>query len=141
MSMLLEIHPESGFLSVVATGQFSLEEAKRTFLQILEAISISKSTKVLVDGRELMGEPEFIERFYYGKFAAQKTANFSGVSPLTLFAYVLKEPIRDPKRFGENVAVNRGMRVKVFDTPDEALRWLGITSDNKPDAGHDSQPR
>lgn len=133
--MLLEIHPESGFLRVVATGNFSLDEAKRTFLQMLEAIAINKSMKVLIDGRELTGNPELMERFYYGKFASQKIKNFPGVSPFTAFAYVIKEPILDPKRFGENVAVNRGMCVKVFDTPEEALQWLGITSAGKPDAG------
>ena len=40
------------------------------------------------------------------------------------FAYVAHAPVRDPERFGETVAVNRGMNVKVFETPEDAMEWL-----------------
>ena len=135
--MLLEIHVEAGLLSIVATGKFSLEEAKRTFLQMLEAVALHKSKKVLFDGRELLGKPETMERFYYGKFAARSVAESleRGVSPATQFAYALREPVLDPRRFGESVAVNRGMYVKAFNNPGEALKWLGIAPANKLDAG------
>ena len=49
------------------------------------------------------------------------------------FAYVLKEPVLDPKKFGETVAVNRGMLIRVFDNPEEALQWLEIPSADNPD--------
>ncbi len=137
MSMLLEIHVEARLLNIVATGKFSLNEAKRTFLQMLEAVKLHKSEKVLFDGRKLIGNPTTMERFYYGEFAALSVAEFGkrGVSRATPFAYVLREPVLDPGRFGETVAVNRGMHVKVFDSLAEALRWLGIAPANKPDAG------
>jgi hypothetical protein len=117
MSMLLEIHPEAGLLNVAATGEFSLKEAKRTFLQMLEAVALHKIKKVLFDGRQLVGKPQTMERFYYGEFAARSVADFRerGVSGATRFAYVLREPVLDPQRFGENVAANRGMDVKAFD--------------------------
>ena len=72
-----------------------------------------------------------------GEFAAQTVADFAerGVSRATKFAYVLREPVLDPQRFGETVAVNRGMFVKAFDSPEDALQWLGIAPANKPDAG------
>jgi hypothetical protein len=137
MSMLLEICPESGLLKVGARGKFSLQEAKRTYLEMLEAVAVHKTKKVLFDGRKLTGKPETIERFYYGEFAAQTVANFAerGVSRATQFAYVLREPVLDPKRFGETVAVNRGMFVKAFDSLEDALGWLGIAPANKPDEG------
>ena len=40
------------------------------------------------------------------------------------FAYVMHEPLRDPTRLGETVAVNRGMNVKTFETPEDAIEWL-----------------
>jgi hypothetical protein len=125
------MNTESDLLTVVVTGEFSLEEAKRTFLQMLEAIALHKSKKVLLDGREVMGNPETMERFYYGKFAAQKVVASAkrGVSVATRFAYVLREPLRDPRRFGETVAVNRAMNVKTFHNPEEAFQWLkGVES-------------
>jgi hypothetical protein len=126
MSMELEICPEPGFLRVGARGEFSLEEARRTFLEMLEAVALHKVRKVLFDGRALAGEPMTMERFYYGEFAARSVANFAsrGVSPATRFAYVLEEPMLDPERFGETVALNRGMRVRAFDNLEPARAWL-----------------
>ncbi len=128
MIMILEISVESGCLHVVAKGKFSLEEAKRTFIEILEAVVLNKVGKVLLDGRRLAGNPKFMERFYYGKFAAETVMEFAdqGVSSLTKFAYVLEIPMLDAGRFGENVARSRGMNIKVFDTYEDALGWLRI---------------
>ena len=126
MDMILEYAPNQGFLNVAAIGEFSLQEAERTFLEMLDAVARYKVEKVLFDGRSLTGAPDTMERFYYGEFAADSVFKFRdrGVSPYTTFAYVLKEPVLDPLRFGETVAVNRGMRVKVFDNLEDALRWL-----------------
>jgi len=135
--MELKIRSESDLLNVVATGTFSLEEAKRTFLQMLEASALHKSKKLLFDGRELIGEPGLMERFYYGEFAARTVTEFllRQVPTATRFAYVLIEPVRDPERFGETVALNRGMDVKTFLSPEEALDWLRNAPANKPDSG------
>jgi len=127
MSMILEIHAESGYLNVVAAGTFSLAEAERTFLQIIEAIELHKRSKVLFDGRDILGVPETMERFYYGEFAAKAALDVIGRgAPVPQFAYVLREPIFDRAKFGEGVAVNRGMWVKTFENPEEALHWLGM---------------
>ena len=137
--MIQKISTESGFLQVNVMGDFSLEEAKTTFIEMLEAVAHNKVRKVLLDGRGLVGNPQTIERFIYGEFAAQSVAQFSprGVSPATKFAYVLGSPVLDPGRFGETVAVNRGMLVKVFENLPDALSWLGIGPANNPaaDAG------
>ena len=128
MDIIIEMRPESGYLHASATGEFSLEEAKRTFLEMLEAVARHQVMKVLFDGRRLTGDPDTLERFYYGKYAADAVLQFKdrGVSPATQFAYVLKEPVLDPQRFGETVAVNRGMLVKTFDNLEDALGSLGI---------------
>jgi hypothetical protein len=137
MDIIIDIRRESGCLHGSAMGEFSLEEAKRTFLEMLEAVARHQVKKVLFDGRRLTGDPDILERFYYGKFAADAVLQFKdrGVSPATQFAYVLKEPVLDAQRFGETVAVNRGMLVKTFDNLEDALGWLGIALANKRDAG------
>lgn len=136
MRMIQTISAESGFLHVRATGEFSLVEAKRTFVEVIEAVARNKVGKVLFDGRALAGNPELMERFYYGEFAAKTVEDFTscGVSFATQFAYVLEVPVLDRGRFGETVAVNRGMRVKTFENPFDGLRWLGIAPANNPDA-------
>jgi hypothetical protein len=124
--MILGLTAVSDCVYVTATGEFSLGEAQRSFLEMLESVAVAKLTKVLFDGRMLIGEPEMIERFYYGEFAARSVASFAsrGVSPATRFAYVLEEPMLDPDRFGETVAVNRGMIVRAFDNLEAARAWL-----------------
>ena len=124
--MLAQIQHKSDILNAVLTGTFSLDEAKRTFLEILDAVALQKSKGILIDGRTLVGKPEVIERFFYGQFTAEMVISYEdrGVSAGTPFAYVLKEPVLDPKRFGETVAVNRCMNMKAFENPEEALKWL-----------------
>jgi len=138
--MTFDIQPEPGYLNVVATGRFSLPEAKRTFLQMLEAIALHKCTKALFDGREIDGNPTTIERFYYSEFAAKSALDIVGRSIFRppQFAYVLREPMLDPTRFGEDVAVNRGMWVKAFDNPEQALQWLGVAPATKLDRSGDA---
>ena len=132
MGMTIETRAESGLLHVVATGEFSLEEAKRTFLEMLEAARKHQVEKIFFDGRKIVGEPEIMERFFYGKFAAQSVKKFADRG--TQFAYVLLEPVLDPERFGEKVARNRGMFVKTFDNVEEAMAWLE-TASGKTDKG------
>ena len=136
MSILQEIHFESGLLKVDARGEFSLEEAKRAFLEMLGAVARYQAKKVLVDGRNVKGKPGDFERFCYGEFAAKETFRLvkeHGIAPR--FAYVLHEPLRDPRTFGETVARNRGMNVKVFESSEDAFEWLELTPPKKPDAG------
>jgi len=125
--MTLGLTAVSDYVYVRATGEFSLDEAQRSFVEMLESVAVAEPTKVLFDGRMLVGEPKMIERFYYGEFAARSVASFAsrGVSPATRFAYVLEEPMLDPERFGETAAVNRGMIVRAFDNLEAARAWLG----------------
>ena len=132
--MRQDMRPDSGLLRVCATGRFSLDEAQRAFVEMMDAVALHKTERVLVDGRSIKGNPRTMERFYYGEFAAGTVARYQdrGVSLATRFAYVLNEPVLDPKRFGETVAVNRCMRLKVFGNLEEAIKWLAPGSGNKP---------
>jgi len=139
MGMILRTSAETGLLCAIVSGEFSLEEAKRIFLEILDAAARHRTEKILIDGRELKGKPSTIQRFLYGEFAAHavaKSIKELGLSRASQFAYVLQEPVLDPRRFGETVAVNRGMWVKVFDNLEDALGWLRLAPAKKPDAGN-----
>ena len=82
MGLQQKIHFESGLLTVDATGEFSLEEAKQAFLEMLAAVAQYQAEKVLFDGRNLKGKPEHIERFYYGYFAAIETVKLMAKYPM-----------------------------------------------------------
>lgn len=126
MRMNITLSNQPGFLLAEATGHFSIKEAKRTFLEVLDAVDKYQVGKVLFDGSELVGEPTTMERFYYGEFAAfevSKLVHLNG-GDVPRFAYVLKPPVLDRQRFGETVAVNRGMIVRTFESREDALTWL-----------------
>jgi len=126
--MLIKVTAEPRYLRVISSGHFTLAEAERTFLQVIDAVALHKTDKVLFDGRDVIGEPTIIQRFYYGDFAARIVARYAAESgnPWPQFAYVLEEPVLDPNRFGEKVARNRGMNMKVFDNLEEAFTWLEL---------------
>lgn len=128
--MTIDLNPrlEAGYLHVDMSGEFSLDEAKRTFVQILKGVAQYKVTKVLIDGRKVTGEVKIHERFDHGQFAAEMFREFvkHGVPPETKFARVLNYPVLDKNRLGQIVAQNRGMNIKVTDSLAEACEWLGI---------------
>jgi len=130
MSVLMKVIPRGNVLYVAVGGDFTLDSAKRNFLEIVEAVNEHKSEKVLLDGRKIVGEPTIIQRFYYGQFVADAiTAPDKKRGPVKLpeFAYVLMPPALDRGRLGETVAVNRGIKLKAFDNMPDALAWLGVT--------------
>jgi len=77
---------ESDLLNVVCTGKFSLGEAKKTFLQMVRSEQAAQhATKVLFDGRSLIGNPKLMETLYYSEFAAE-TVIAQGISASRQFA-------------------------------------------------------
>ena len=128
MSIRQRMDFESGLLKIEADGEFSLEAAKLAVLEMLLAAEQYGAKKILLDGRNVIGKPREFERFLYGEFAAEESRRLVIEHKIVpRFAYVLHEPLRDPERYGEIVAVNRGMIVKTFETAEEAVAWLGLT--------------
>ena len=127
-NMDLSIDNSARFLHACLSGEFSLEEAERTFMDILKAIDRYQAMKVLVDGRAITGEPMTMERFFYGQFVAEAVIAWSQTQNRRMprFAYVLVKPVLDDQRFGNLVATNRGMTVKTFDNVGDAVEWLTV---------------
>jgi len=136
-----KIYFQSGLLKVDASGEFSLEAAKRAFLNMLGAVVQYKAEKILFDVRNVRGTPTDMERFCYGDFVARATHRIvreHGIVPRV--AYLAHVPLRDPERFAETVAVNRGGNVKSFETPEDAFEWLECSPADESDAATLEQP-
>jgi hypothetical protein len=121
--MQIEIRLEVDVLYAIASGPWTLELSKQTFVELMDAVREHRPPKVLFDARQVTGKPDTMERYHYGEFCAIETRKLdSTIRPI--FAYVMIEPVLDHARFGETVALNRGMVVKAFDNIDDALSWL-----------------
>ena len=119
------VQAEQGIFNAVIVGPFDLPLAQHQFIELLDEAVRSGASKVLIDGRQITGNPTVFERFLYGTFAACATLEVLHTHNLKLkFAYVIHEPLRDSERFGENVATNRGMEVRTFEDMNEAVQWL-----------------
>ena len=115
------------YLYARLNGEYNLEEAKHVSVNLLEICRVHHITKILIDVFELQGEPTVYERFAYAEYmASMYRAYIHRGFNLRQWAVVGLPPIIAPNRFGENVAVNRGMTVKVFYTIEEAQQWLGV---------------
>jgi hypothetical protein len=130
MRMAVVEYIEPGLVRGRIEGEFDIEDAKQAFVEILAQVEQHKASKVLIDTRTVGGEPKVIERFFYGEFVGDAVNALSSrgwVGETPQFAYIMVEPLLDPMRLGETVALNRGMNVKSFEDENEALEWLGIS--------------
>jgi hypothetical protein len=129
MSMTVKGKREANFLYLTLEGEFTLDEATRTFGIALDMVVLNHSRKVLFDGRTIVGEPTAVERYYFAAFASETVDLLlmdEWLDEEPRIAFVLKEPVLDPLRLGQIVARKRGLDVKAFDDIDEALRWLKV---------------
>src|SRR5688572_5967813 len=96
MSMILKLQREGDLLRAMVFGEFSLEQAKKNFLEVLDAAILYGSRRVLFDGRCVTGFLDGPDRFFYGEFAAHsvwdRIARGEVKKPPT-FAFVLTPPI------------------------------------------------
>ena len=124
MPQAIQIEPKEGYLHVEVSGPFDGTKAKQFVREILKAAKQHALSKALVDIRKLEGSIPTMARFALGALWAEE-AN-------TVRAAILELPEQvKGKRFFENVAVNRGGRIRIFTTTcGEALEWLEIEPAN-----------
>jgi len=109
------------------TGTFTLPEAKIIAVRILDACAEHNMTKILFDLRSLRGSPSILERFEFASYLVSTFQNKLGERFGAMkMAAVAGAPFMDPHKFGETVAVNRGLNLKVTTDLAEACAWLGI---------------
>ncbi len=114
----IELTPE--WLFVHARGVFDLAWFKQLIQQAIAAAqaSVPPARAMLLDLREITGaRMSDMDRYDVGVMAARESVG----APIAL---VGSEALVDARRFGEVVARNRGLNVRVFTDMDEATAWL-----------------
>ncbi|HMU90315.1 MAG TPA: STAS/SEC14 domain-containing protein [Pseudomonadales bacterium] len=124
--MDVEIVLKEKFLHVRASGHYSLDEMNAMSRAMFAALQQHPRASCLIDCSQVTGSPTLNERFEWPRFTARLIEDLPAIQRQTRFAFVASEPFLDPGRFGETVAVNRGVNVVATDSLDEALRWLGV---------------
>lgn len=101
------------------SGPFDVIAGKQVVDEMLKACAEYGRNKCVLDCRAMTGPMPLMARFEvieYGQRLRGKVAQLAMVGlPGTML----------PDRFVENVAVNRGVNLRLFSDLDEAVAWLG----------------
>lgn len=114
--MRTEIREAGGKLEVTCSGAY----AQADLLSVVEAIAEARDRhhgikKCLMDGRNAEFRLGGIGEFFVGEYAAKRLLGMR-ISLLTQPGTISK--------FLENAAYNRGLKILVAASPEEAERWL-----------------
>jgi len=116
---------ERRFVRVRMAGPWTIDEICSQPEALLAECTVRKQKLLLIDFTELDRQPvTTLERYKLG----MSTHVFSG--KLERIAVAARPDFIDPERFGERVARNRGVNIRVFDDLENARRWL-LEKDNQ----------
>lgn len=126
----LSITNMDSYLLVEFHGEFSVESGKHCVDRMAEACDKHQLSKVLLDCRNIKGKMPVFDRFQVAEYGASKRRQIGR------FALLNREDVLLPDNFVENVAVNRGMQMKIFTDFEQAERWLTKSGSAKPDTNN-----
>ncbi len=120
--------PHEDYLRIALEGDWDNSGYGATADKILAICERHQIPKILMDVRGLNGNPNALERFSMATIFTAKyfIVRLSHRIPPCRFAVIGKNPMVDPKRFEETVAINRGLPVKTFTQLEEAMEWLEV---------------
>ncbi|MBS4063918.1 MAG: hypothetical protein KGZ74_05130 [Chitinophagaceae bacterium] len=111
------------FITLAASGNYSLAKAINLCMLSIDTCLSYNKKKILVNINKVTGNVPFFDRFQFAEALAQYKAKHA-LSKVSKIALVGMEPLIDKNRFGETVAVNRGVNIKVFTDLNAALTWI-----------------
>jgi len=125
MSMRYEVRQEIGHTRVNVSGEYEPDTTITVFKAAIEAAFAQGSHKLLVDVRQLTGNPKTMQRFELGETVSRFYHDKRGPDFLRVVV-VGNEPLIDPERFAAVVANNRGLPAKATTSMEEALKFLEL---------------
>jgi hypothetical protein len=119
LRLLFEDRP--GYLLAHVSGPHSLDEGRAVFRQIAAAARERNARRILLDSTGITGHVPDLDRYDLAKEAA---AMLHQVERLAMVVGAFPQYTG----FGIDVARNRGLDVRPFRDPDEAIAWLHTTT-------------
>ena len=125
MSLTIKSEENDGYLQITCRGVYEFNDILNVFEGAFRLAEESNNKYLLLDIREITGiTPSTIDRFEIGRLVAEIQRS---LITFIQIAVVGNEPMIDPQRFGEIVALNRGAVGKVFTDLDQAIVWIKKT--------------
>jgi len=114
----LRIIQEEAYIRFDYTGEFSEVLGKQCIDAMVEACSQVQISKALLDCRNMTGEIQIFGSYMVAEYGVKM------IGIISKTALVGREDQMLHGNFVENVAVNRGVNLKIFTDADEAIDWL-----------------
>ncbi len=118
MTYKLTIREKPGYLHAIVTGRNSKQNVMRYLDEILDECACLNCFRVLIEER--LEGPRLGTLDVYGIASRRRAHDLS----FKALAYVDVNAEGDLMKFGETVAVNRGLPVSVFSAVADAEKWL-----------------
>jgi hypothetical protein len=118
MNRQLQIEEMSGYLAARYIGQYTAEVVWEKFELIAEHCERANKDKLLIDFTRAQADIHFIDRYFLGE-----SSQVFALHRLKVAVAATREQI-DPQKFGELVARNRGVNIRVFTEFHAAEEWL-----------------
>jgi hypothetical protein len=119
MSYELSIEERPGYLHAVVTGVNSKENVVRYLDDIRRECAARSCSRVLIEENLKGPRLDILDVFDIASSARERAT-----TPLPVVAYVDVNATSDLMKFAEDVAVNRGIDVRVFSSVADAAQWL-----------------
>ena len=114
----LRIIQKATYIRFDYTGDFSEAMGKQCIDAMVEACSQVQISKALLDCRNMTGEIQMFSSFMVAEYGVKM------IGIISKTALVGREDQVLHSNFVENVAVNRGVNLKIFTDVVEAIDWL-----------------
>ena len=118
----LRIIQKEEYIRFDYTGDFSEAMGKQCIDAMVEACRQDQLPKVLLDCRNMTGEIQLFDSFLVAEYGVKMLGIISKI------ALIGREDQMQHDNFVENVAVNRGVNLKIFTDADDAVDWLKESS-------------
>jgi len=119
MTQQIKIQPTKKYLHVEISGNFTTEEAKQSFRQVIVESKKNDLWKILLDCRSFESDL-IINRYEFGNEMMDAKSR-----PVQIAIVPPKQHILSQKSI-ETVALNWWGSTKVTNDIDQALEWLGV---------------
>lgn len=124
MSYSLSFHENGDYLQVLFSGNFGNGDVLSIWREINDYLGVHSNKRVLVEEQPgTVGKLDTLEVFEAARFlAAARVAR--GTKIALLYQAEVTVETFEKAVFGETVAVNRGLQLKVFHSQEAARAWL-----------------
>ncbi|NUM48976.1 MAG: hypothetical protein HUU38_30095 [Anaerolineales bacterium] len=124
MPYALNFTKNNHYLHIGFTGDFRPGDVKTLWAEIRAYLNLHPQKRILVEEHPgATGRLDTLEVYETAAFLANTKLTYNVRIALLYQASVQKETFKQAQ-FGETVAINRGLNLKVFHTREDAEQWL-----------------